>query len=112
MERLQTSETSAIPVAALALAAGAAAAFGAGDVVGFLSPGAEALFVVTWLLGWVLLAWAVIVTGAYAVLLGVQWRSHRRVSATEVAVYAAALALIVIVMVTHPLWGSGSGVGG
>ena len=111
MERLQ-SETSAIPVAALALAAGAAASFGVGDGVGFLSPDAEALFVLTWLLGWLLLTWATIVAGGYAVWLGLRWRSRRRVSQTEVAILAAALALIVLVMLTHPLWGTGSAVGG
>ena len=53
----------AAPDSALALVVGAAASFGIGDAVGLLSGAAEDVFVVTWLMGWVLLAWAVIFGG-------------------------------------------------
>jgi hypothetical protein len=109
MEQLQPR---AIPVSALALAGGAAAFFGVGDAVGFLSDAAEDLFVVAWLLGWVLLAWAVILGGGYAVLLGLRWLSRRPVSRSEAALVAASLGLTAVVLVTHPLWGTGSAVGG
>ena len=112
MEPLQPRATVAVPVSALALAAGAAASFGIGDAVGFLSDATEDVFVVTWLLGWVLLAWAAIVGGGYAVLLGLRWRSRRPVSRPEAALVAASLALIAVVLATHPLWGTGSAVSG
>ena len=112
MERLQPRATVAVPVSALVLAAGAAVSLGVCRAVGFLSDAAEGVFVVTWLLGWVLLAWAAIVGGGYAVLLGRRWLSRRPVSRSEAALVAASLALIVVVLATHPLWGTGSAVGG
>ena len=112
MELIQPRATVAVPVSALALAAGAAASFGVGDAVGFLSRGAEDVFVVTWLLGWALLGWAAIVGGGYAVLLGLRWRSRRPVSRLETSLAAASLTVIALVTATHPLWGTGSAVGG
>jgi hypothetical protein len=111
MERLQPGASVAVPVTALALAAGAAVSFGVGDAVGFLSDAAEDMFVLTWLLGWVLVAWAAILGGGYAVSLGVRRRSRRPVSRSDVALVAASFALTGAVLVTHPLWGLGSGGG-
>ncbi|WP_146070015.1 hypothetical protein [Cryobacterium sp. Y29] len=111
MERLQPCATVAVPISALALAVGAAASFGIGDAVGILSDAAEGVSVFAWLMGWVLLAWAVLVGGGYAVLLGLRSRSRRPVSRVHVALTACALALIAVVLVTHPLWGTGSAVG-
>ena len=90
----------AAPDSALALVVGAAASFGIGDAVGLLSGAAEDVFVVTWLMGWVLLAWAVIFGGGYAVLLGLRSLSRRPVSLLEVALDASSLALIAAVLVT------------
>ena len=112
MEHAQPRDTIAAPISALALAAGAALLFGVGDAVGFLSDAAEDVFIATWLLGWVLLAWAVIISGGYAVVLGMRLSSKRSVSPWGVAVLSAAVALIAVVVATHPLWGSGSGTGG
>ncbi|WP_166878691.1 hypothetical protein [Salinibacterium sp. ZJ450] len=111
MERLQTRASVAVPVSAIALATGAAVSFAVGDAVGFLSDAAEGVFVVTWLLGWVLLAWAAIIGGGYAVLLGLRRLSRRPVSRSEAVLVAVSLALIAVVMATHPLWGTGSAVG-
>lgn len=112
MERSPTRPTVALPLSALALAAGSAACFGAGNAVGFLGDTAEDIFVVTWLLGWVLLVWAVIVGGGYAVMLGHRSLSRRPVTRSEAALATASLALIAVVLATHPLWGTGSTVGG
>ncbi|MET0932109.1 MAG: hypothetical protein ABWX56_00230 [Mycetocola sp.] len=112
MEPLQPRATVAAPVSALALAVGAAVCLGVGDAIGFVSATAEDVFVATWLLGWVLLAWAAIVGGGYAVLLGYRWFSHRHVASVEAALVATSLALTAVVMATHPLWGAGSALGG
>ncbi|TFD63193.1 hypothetical protein E3T39_00330 [Cryobacterium suzukii] len=111
MERLQPRATVAVPVSALALAVGAAAAFGIGDAVGTFSGAGEGMFVLTWLMGWVLLTWAVVIGGGYAVLLGLRSLSRRPVSVVQVALVACALSLIAVVLATHPLWGTGSAVG-
>ena len=112
MERLQPPATVAVPVSALMLAAGAAASFGVGDVFGFVSDASEDVLVATWLLGWVLLVWAAIVGGGYAVLLGWRLLSRRPVCHLEAALAAASLVLIAVVLATHPLGGTGSAVGG
>ncbi|MET4637188.1 hypothetical protein [Mycetocola sp. 2940] len=112
MEQLEERAGLAIPGAALALAVGAAASFGIGDVVGFLSDAAEDLFIATWLLGWVLLAWSAMLGGGSAVLLVQRGLSRRPVSLRETALVAASLVLVVLVVASHPLWGSGSGFGG
>ncbi|MFL4472427.1 hypothetical protein ACIPVK_00300 [Paeniglutamicibacter sp. MACA_103] len=111
MDRLQPRPTVAAPITALALAGGAAVSFAVGDSVGFLSDAAEDLFVVTWLLGLVLVVWAGIVGGGYAVLLCLRSLSRRPVSRGEVALTAVSLGLIGLVLAIHPLWGTGSAVG-
>ena len=112
MEQRQPHATVPVPVFALALAAGAAACFGVADAVGFHSQAAEDVFVVSWLMGWVLLVWSAIVGGGYAVLLARRVLSRRAVSRAEVALVASSLALIAMVLATYPLWGTGSAVGG
>ncbi|MFT4471661.1 hypothetical protein ACMX2H_17305 [Arthrobacter sulfonylureivorans] len=112
MEQRQPHATAPVPVFALALAAGAAVCFGVGDAVGFHSQAAEEVFVASWLMGWVLLAWSAIVGGGYAVLLARRVLSRRAVSGAEVVLVAASLALIAMVLATYPLWGTGSAAGG
>ena len=112
MERNQTRPTVTAPLSALALAAGSATCFGAGNAVGFLSDTAEDIFVVTWLLGWVLLVWAVIVGLGSAIALGHRSLSRRPVNRSQAALTTAALALISVLLATQPLWGTGSAVGG
>ncbi|SFN89403.1 hypothetical protein [Mycetocola miduiensis] len=111
MERLQPRATVGVPVFALALAAGAAALPGVADAVGFLSDSAESFFVLTWLLGWVLLTWSAVVTGVYAAVLGRRSISRRPVYGSEVALTVAAGSFIVLVIAIHPLWETGSAVG-
>jgi hypothetical protein len=111
MERLEHRASVTAPLTALALAAGAAVLFAVGNAVGFHSEAAEDVFIFTWLLGWVLLAWASIVGGGFAVVLGWRALSRRQVFGSEVTFAVAALALITLVVVSHPLWGTGSGSG-
>lgn len=112
MEQRQAHPTEPMPVFALALATVAAACFGVGDAVGFHSQAAEDVFVVSWLMGWVLLAWSAIVGGGYAVLLARRVLSRRTVSGAEVVLAAVSLALTGMVLASYPLWESGSAVGG
>ncbi|MET0481077.1 MAG: hypothetical protein ABWZ69_06940 [Mycetocola sp.] len=116
MDRLQPRATAVVPVFALGLAAGAAALFGVADAVGFLSDTAESVFVLTWLLGWVLLVWSAVVAGVYAAVLARRSLSRRSLSrrpvyGSEVALTVAAVSFIVLVAAIHPLWGTGSAVG-
>lgn len=99
------------PVVALALAAGAAASFSVSDALGSVDPGTEQLFVGTWLLGWVLLCWASLVSAASAVPLLRRAVTRQPVSRSGAGLLGATLALIVVLVSTHPLWGSGSGYG-
>lgn len=111
MKPAQTRPSVGVPVSALALAASAAVAFTIGGTIGFLSDAAEDLFILTWLMGSILLAWAVILGGGYAVWLGIQWYSRKPVPRLAVVLAAASLLLISGVIAAHPLWGSGSGYG-
>ncbi|MET1154625.1 hypothetical protein [Arthrobacter sp.] len=112
MGQLEPSPTMVVPVCSLVLSAGAAASLGAGDAVGFLSDAAEDIFVIAWLLGWVLLVWAAILGGGYAVLLSLRGPSRRPVSRMEAVLGATSLGITAVVLVTHPLWGTGSALGG
>lgn len=112
MERVEQRAELTLPGTALVLATAAAASFGVGDAVGFLSDAAEDVFIATRVLGWVLLVWATLIGGGSAVMLGIRWFSRQPVPLVESALVALSLAVITLVMVTHPLWGSGSGAGG
>lgn len=101
MERLQPRATPVLPVFALTLALCSAAFFGVAALVGIRSIAAENVYAMTWVLGWVLLIWAALLSGGYAVLLSARMFSHRPVSKREVAFVAAALALPAIVLVAQ-----------
>ncbi|MFD1504786.1 hypothetical protein FE374_11740 [Georgenia yuyongxinii] len=100
-----------VGVATLALAVSAALVFGVGDAIGFMSASAEALFVVSWILGWALLVWAMILGGLGAVQLVRRLVSRRSPAWSEVLLLVAGAAVIVAVIWTHPPVGSGSGLG-
>lgn len=89
----------------------AAVVFAVGDAIGFRTDGAEALFVVSWVFGWTLLAWATMLGGLGAGQLVRGFVSRRRPARSEVLLLVAGAAVIVAVVWTHPAWGSGSGVG-
>lgn len=108
MELDERRAGTAVPMAAFTLAVGAAVLLGASQTVGFLSDAAEDLFIVTWILGWLMLAWAAILGGGYALLVVHRWRSRQTVTGLEAVLTAAALALVAVVLVSHPLWGTGS----
>ncbi|WP_369135428.1 hypothetical protein [Modestobacter sp. I12A-02662] len=99
------------PVVTLALAGSAALVLGAGDAIGFRSAGAEALLTIAWLLGWTLLAWATVLGGVCAVGLVRRLVAWRGAAWSEVSLVVVGAAVIVAVISTHPLWGSGSGAG-
>lgn len=111
MTPVQTHPPVGVPISALALAASAAVVFTIGGTVGFLSDPAEDLFILTWLVGSILLAWAAILGGGYAVWLGIQLCSRKPVPRLAVALAAASLLLISGVIAANPLWGTGSGFG-
>ncbi|PRY15932.1 hypothetical protein CLV37_104145 [Kineococcus rhizosphaerae] len=99
----------------LALAAGAAVLLGAADAVGFRSDRAESLSTPAWLLGWVLLVWAVLVGVVSAAHLG-----HRLLTGPDrpsagagvrSLLLLAGAAVVTAEVSTHPLWGNGSGAG-
>ena len=96
-------------VAAFALAATAVVALSVHRAAWFHTESAESIAVLAWLLGWLLLACAVIVTGVslIAVLRRVFYR--RPVPLVEAAVLCACVVLIVIAITMAPMWGTGSG---
>ncbi len=96
---------------ALALGVSAALVFGAGDAIHSTSGGAEALLVAAWVFGWTLLIWATIFGGLGAIQLVRGLAARRSPARSEVLLLLACAAVIVAVAWTHPLWGSGSGVG-
>jgi MFS superfamily sulfate permease-like transporter len=98
-------------VATLALAGSAALVLGVGDAIGYMSASAEALFIATQLLGWTLLAWATILGGLGAIQLLRRLVSRQSPAWPDVLLHVAGAAVIVAVICTHPLWGSGSGLG-
>lgn len=109
--RRESRSTSVAAGVALALAGCAALTFAVGDAVGFLSPGAEAVATLSWLVGWMLLAWATFVGGAVLVHLVRAVALRRRPALVEVVLVLATAAVIAGVIVTYPPAGSGSGVG-
>jgi hypothetical protein len=96
---------------ALALAGCAALSLILGDAIGFGSPGAEAVSTPLWILGWVLLAWATIVGAAASVLLIRAAALRRRPALIEAALIVATVVVIAGVIWSHPLAGTGTGVG-
>ena len=111
MDDTSARVTATGPLVALALAGGAVISFGVGGAVGYLSEAAESAFVLTGLLGWVLLVWAVIVAGACSVGLIRRALARRPVTGTEWVLLSACVALIVLTALLHLPWGSGSGFG-
>lgn len=111
MEATRSRFETTVAVATLALAGSAALVFGVGDAIGFMSASAEALFVAAWILGWTLLAWAMIFGGLGAIQLVRRLVSRRSPAWPEVLLLVAGAAVIVAVICTHPLGGSGSGLG-
>jgi hypothetical protein len=108
-ERVDARASMAIPAAAVVLAAAGAVLLVIGDiVVGLRSDAADSVFILTGILGWTLVVWAAIMTGAGLVSAARRVSSRLPVTRLEVALLGAALAVIVVLLVTHPLWGSGS----
>ena len=108
-ERIDARESLAFPVATLVLAAAGAVLVGIGDlVVGLRTDAADSVFILTGILGWTLIVWAAIMIGIAIVSTVRRLSTRQVVTRLEVALLGAALALIVVLLVTHPLWGSGS----
>lgn len=96
---------------ALALAGCVALSFAVGDAIGFVSPSAEAVFTFSWLVGWMLLAWATFVGGAVSVHLIRAVALRRRPALIEALLVVASATVIAVVIHTYPLAGSRAGVG-
>ena len=99
------------PAVALALAVAALISFGVGAAMGFRSESAETVFVLTWLIGWVLVIWALIVAVGSVVVLIRRRRAEPPASPVELALLGACFALVILAVFLNPLWGSGSGAG-
>ncbi|WP_432519273.1 hypothetical protein [Kineococcus sp. SYSU DK006] len=110
MQAGESSSGTAGAVATLALAGSAALAFGVVDLVGFRTDGAEALSITAWLLGWALLAWALLVGCCCAVQVVHGFASRRRPVRPGVLLLLAGT-LVVVLVCTHLPFGSGSGSG-
>ena len=97
---------------ALALAGCAALLLAVGDVIGFVSQSNDAVFILLWIVGWVLLAWATIIGGAVLVHLIFRAINFRRRPALIETVLVVAFAVVIAgVIYSHPLVGSGTGAG-
>ena len=96
---------------ALALAGCAALLLAVGDAIGFVDPTTEAVFTLSWIVGWMLLAWSTIVGGAVLVYLIYGVASRRRTALSEIVLVVATAAVIATAVWAHPLAGSGTGVG-
>ena len=94
---------------ALALAGCSALLLALGDAIGFVNPGTEAVFTLSWIVGWMLLAWATMVVGAVLVYLIRGVASRRRPPLIEAVLVFATAAIIGGVVWAHPLAGSGAG---
>ncbi|WP_026373485.1 hypothetical protein [Agrococcus lahaulensis] len=109
MLRAATAHDAWVPaVIAVALAALGAVLL---QLSALLSVVPEAPMELAWLLGWVLLTWAVI---AAAVTLIATWRSRlapRAPVAPSIVLAAAAVAIMVLAAALHPPFGVGGGVG-
>jgi hypothetical protein len=111
METSRSESRTAAAVAAAALTASAALVLGVGDAVGFRSESAEALFDMAWILGWTLLTWATILCGLGVIHVLHRLVSRRGTSWSEAVLVLATAAVIVGVILTYPVSGSGSGTG-
>lgn len=81
-----------------------------GNSIGSLSPSAEALFTL-WIVGWVLLAWAIVIGSVVSVQLVRAVASRRRPALIETVLVGATAAVVASVLGTHPLVGSGGDAG-
>lgn len=98
----------ALAAVALGLAVLGAVLFAIGDAVGPGSPATEDLFMLIWIAGWTLLGWATLLALFVVILLvrrAIAWRWF------DIAMLVACVALVGVVACTHPLFGSGSGLG-
>lgn len=112
MTRAQPRSGAAVPAVALAMAGGAAIALGVADAVWFGIPTADGPgLALLYIVGWALLVWAVLVGLVGLVHLVRSGRAGRRPTPVEVVLLAAAAAVVVGVLLAHPLIGSGHGVG-
>lgn len=99
------------PGTTFALAVAAAALISASHWILSLYTASDALAAVTWIVGWAVLCWTVIIGIGSGIALAGRVRSRLRVSPVEPVLLAAATALVIVVMWAYPLWGTGSAVG-
>ncbi|TFD71191.1 hypothetical protein [Cryobacterium sp. Hb1] len=111
MEQRQARPNLLLPISVSVLAIAAAGCLGVGAALGFLSDERENLFLITWFVGWIFIVWAIGMGAGYAILLILRRASGHRVTRLEVALATVAIMLITVVLMIHPLAGSGSGVG-
>ncbi|MBF0815732.1 hypothetical protein E4U02_04835 [Microbacterium paludicola] len=102
------------PIAAavvLALAGCAAVSLMVGDAIWRGIPDSDSLPTILMILGWLLLAWAVIV-GAFVIVRAVRTTAHRgRIAPSDAVMLAASAAVVVALLVAYPVFGTGGGTG-
>ena len=109
MERTQSTDSVALPIAAIVLASGAALFLGLSSALNTMGENAEMLSTGSWLLGWALLVWSAVLGGASVVVIVRRAIGRRTVSRSEIGLVTLACALAVVVVFAHPLWGSSWG---
>lgn len=111
VEQAITRERPLGPGWTFSLALVAAVLVTASNQLWLLDAPAEGFAALTGILGYAVLAWAVILGVASTLAIVRRIRSRRRIAAVEPILIAAATVLVVIVMRSYPLWGTGSAVG-
>ncbi|MHA7278202.1 hypothetical protein ACX80H_00415 [Arthrobacter sp. MDT2-2] len=112
MDQTLQHRFSIVPIIALGMVLGGWAAFLIVDRVGFISEAAEYASTLLWLVGWVAIAWALMLVGAQFVHFGLLVRTRGPIALWDVFLTGATALLLYIVIAGHPLWGEGTGFGG
>lgn len=97
--------------AALALTGSGAILVAISDAIGFVRPGTETLYTLLWIAGAVLLVWGLVLAAVLAVGLIRRAASGARVPVLPSVLILAAAAIIVAVLLTHPLTGGAEALG-
>ncbi|QCU78256.1 hypothetical protein E7744_08775 [Citricoccus sp. SGAir0253] len=111
MRATRTGVNPAVAAGTLGLAAAAALVLDVGEAAWSRADAPESLAVAAWILGWTLLAWAVVLGGLGTLQVVRALESRRRPAWPAVLVLATGAAVIAAVCWAHPWVGHGAGWG-